>query len=80
MTGLQEDQVEPQLRLVSYILQDSSEGVDVPLVKLFEFLVASMCLFLVPEGDGDPLHGNEVWLAFRALTLHSLPLCFTTSR
>jgi hypothetical protein len=62
------------------ILQDGPDGVVVPLVKLFEFLVASMCLFLVPEGDGDPLHANEVRgaLSSRSLCLALSPcLCFS---
>ena len=38
-------------------MQVGPDGGDTPLVKLFEFLVASMCLFLI--SDNDPLEPNK---------------------
>ena len=34
-------------------MQNEIDSEDTPLIKLFEFLVASMCLFLI--GEGDPI-------------------------
>ena len=39
------------------IVQVGPDGGDTPLVKLFEFLVASMCLFLI--SDNDPLEPRK---------------------
>ncbi|KAL3152291.1 hypothetical protein ABBQ32_001362 [Trebouxia sp. C0010 RCD-2024] len=42
---------------IDSLLQVGPDGGDTPLVKLFEFLVASMCLFLI--SDNDPLEPRK---------------------
>ena len=38
---------------IALCVQNEINSEDTPLIKLFEFLVASMCLFLI--GEGDPI-------------------------
>lgn len=43
--------------MIYFNMQVGPDGGDTPLVKLFEFLVASMCLFLI--SDNDPLEPRK---------------------
>lgn len=45
--------------------QDADHQADVPLLKLFEFLTASLCLYVIEEEPASPLHktGEQWWLA-----------------
>ncbi|DBA90981.1 TPA: hypothetical protein ACH3X2_004190 [Trebouxia sp. C0005] len=48
---------------IDSLLQVGPDGGDTPLVKLFEFLVASMCLFLISDNDPLEPHKHEVYEA-----------------
>ena len=45
-------------------VQNEIDSEDTPLIKLFEFLVASMCLFLI--GEGDPISPTTQDVSVRA--------------
>ncbi|KAL0031473.1 hypothetical protein WJX77_002181 [Trebouxia sp. C0004] len=48
---------------INSLLHVGPDGGDTPLVKLFEFLVASMCLFLISDSDPLEPHKHEVYEA-----------------
>lgn len=50
------------------------DGGDTPLVKLFEFLVASMCLFLISDNDPLEPRKHEVIRLLASPTPHCTPL------
>ena len=54
-------------------VQVGPDGGDTPLVKLFEFLVASMCLFLISDNDPLEPRRHEVRLVTPSSALPHAP-------